>query len=142
MNSDHIRFAVVTDNSPGSIESFVQSNVKRGKVLLTSGQSILGLTGTIARFSDGRELTTRKRQVLAFVAIGNVGITENSAARLSTICLNKFVDQRNNRGLPRQASFEAMIDLLLDHEPMGHWNLVGRETQKRHSNDPTSTASP
>ena len=130
MNSDHIRLAAVSDDLPGSIESFVQANVKRGTVLLTRGPKYRDLTGYDCQFIGLGASSQRLQGVLS-----HAETWMNQFGRFHHELLNdhlqKYVDHRN-RSLPRrQASFDAMIDLLLDHEPMGYWNLVGRENPRK-----------
>ncbi|MGA8550959.1 MAG: IS1595 family transposase [Stellaceae bacterium] len=138
VNSDHIRLAAVSDGSPGAIENFILANVKPGTTLLDS--KYRGLPGYDYQFIG---LGTRFQNIQQVLSLAETWVNQ-SGTRLLHEQIDDHLQEyvvHHNRGRPRpQASFDAMIDLLLDHGPVSYWNLVGVENPRR--GIPTTRRSP
>ena len=130
LSSGHIRLAAVSGDSAGSIESVVQENVRPGSTLLTNSPRYRGLTNYNDEFIG---VGTRSQQLGEILSHAETWVKQSG--RLPREQINGHLQEyviHHNHSLPkRQASFDAMIDLLLDHEPMGYWNLVGRENPRK-----------
>jgi len=139
VNSDHIRLAAVSDDSPEPIERFVQANVKLGTTLLASSPKYRGLTDYDYQFIG---LGARLQKIQHVLSLAETWVNQSGRLRPEQINdhLQEYVVHHNGGHPGRQTSFDAMIDLLLDHGPVSYWNLVGLENPRK--DIPTTRRSP
>jgi hypothetical protein len=132
VRSHHIRLAVVPDDSPESLQSFVRANVKRGATLLTNGhQSYLALSdyrhdsrgfGKALRRTE-RSLRVAKSWLGRYEGIGRADIDD---------CFADYVFNNNNEFAPRRLSFEDLLRPAPNHQPSkNYWTIVGRDNPRK-----------
>ena len=130
LSSGHIRLAAVSDDSAGSIESAVQENVRRGTTLLTNSPRYRGFTNYNVESIGVGARSQQIQQILS-----RVETWVKQYGRLPREQINGHLQQYvvlHNRGRPRrQASFEAMIDLVLGHGPVSYWQMLGRDNPRK-----------
>jgi hypothetical protein len=130
MSSLEIRLAAIPDDSAASIEAFVRSNVKPGATLPANSYPFL----TIYDHDPPRcEETPRLPTTFRLLR----GYRRRRREPVDTY-LDKFVVYHNDRH--RQVSFDTLLRIASHHEPMSHWDIVGRNNPRK--GDPTTRRQP
>ena len=134
--SGRIRLAVIADNSAASIEAFVRANVERGATLLTDGHA--SYPGLVDYRHDPRIVGKRAGHVVlpwihrAFSLMKRWGLGTYHGLRRKHLdtYLEEFVF-RYNRRFYRHISFETLLGIASQREPVSYWDIAGHTNPRK-----------
>jgi predicted RNA-binding Zn-ribbon protein involved in translation (DUF1610 family) len=135
--SGRIRLAMIADNSAESIEAFVNANVKRGATLLTDGHaSFPGLSDDyrhdprIVGKMAGHVVFPWIHRVFALLKRWSLGTYHGLRRKHLDTYLEEFVF-RYNRRFYRHISFETLLGIALQREPISYWDIAGHANPRK-----------
>ena len=134
--SGRVRLGAIPSNHAIHIHPFIQRNIKSGTTLITDGHdSYQGLTGyrhdrrVVGKMAAHIPLKWIHR-VFSLLKRWGLGTYHGLRRRHIDTYLNEFVF-RYNRRFYRHVSFETILGLAANREPISRWQIVGRVNPRK-----------
>src|SRR5712692_6512904 len=134
--SGRVRLAAIPSNHAIHIHPFIQSNIKPGTTLITDGHdSYQGLSGyrhdprIVGKMAAHIPLKWIHR-VFSLLKRWGLGTYHGLRRRHIDTYLNEFVF-RYNRRFYRHVSFDTILGLAANREPISRWQIVGRVNPRK-----------
>ena len=134
--SGRVRLAAIPSNHAIHLHPFIQSNIKPGTTLITDGHdSYRGLTGyrhdprIVGKMAAHIPLKWIHR-VFSLLKRWGLGTYHGLRRRHIDTYLNEFVF-RYNRRFYRHVSFDTILGLAANSEPISRWQIVARVNPRK-----------